>query len=1851
MGTTTPTNIAQVSNSILMKAFDATKEEDFLNTSMYPRYSDPTYLKIIPVNLEDNPEIENVQVELKSFVFAPIPLDFATDDLTGVTRILHYDFTEVPTTKTYKAVRKFASSMTTNPIRVIQNIIDLNKSFDIAIELLVKYTQTFKIPAGQTKSNVFEILNQNTEYDKNFYVNLSPDTVTNIGNQANYNALQMRNYRSTYNNLGNNVEVDKWFIGIANPVSYDIIGTSTTYTSIIIPRNTQHFILPTMRTNEIEDYSNSFSIVDINTGRFNIVEFKSEPLVSGTKCYDRLVLFMDNKNISGQEINFKIQNMKNFLIPKGEVQAHYTYGIVNTLPGVVNSSPVTSIGSFNPYDYTTTIVNMNQFPPAPELTPTEIATYTGYVDSNVITDPSHFHIYTDHVETFINTSSTSVDYIVNIAEFNSIVNIYEGTTLLGQGIIDSTGGFSTKLFNPLSDGTHVLYFKVLDRHGNESYPSQNFMFTVDTVSPVPPIISSYYILDDTNINPFETIPDLNKFQMYGTTNNANPYIVGFIKEQAKVNIYLNNVLVGQGINTYPNSLMNESRNDNTFGFSYRLPHLQLGSNSITYEIVDTAGNVSVMSQAAFIIYETAAANTPTIYTIDSIGHQIEITSSSIITDDASLTFYGNGCRNKTLAKVYEVTGTAPNEIETLIAEAVVKKNTFSFNKQLSIGNHTLRFKVKSNDTGLEVVIDRTISIVGDRPTSIITIEDIPNENRYKKVTFTFSEAIFGFTPEDVLTQKCTLLKETKFGIDPLQTTDNIVFEGIIFLVENYSSVYNDGYIKLKDSSVYSTNGIYNMESSLTGINNPVIPLVDVTDYNVPFTPVITLTIIDTRFGNRILTNGDVIDDNYPTISGTNIGAYSEDTIFAVPLTRSFKLPAGANYYTEVINASAFDKYRSTILEIQTPYDPTNYKQSFCYLSKTCNYFDLQFFKDTNGFVFPEYDQAGVLYYRTISITKTPGLNVGDAPSYSTTINTIPADNFTANPKLRDILVNRFSGSSINGEYNLTSNASQDPVVTYQVITNDESNFNRKSIINVERYLIIFANSNTVTLNMKIDNPLGIESLPQKYYDENFTLDYNPAQDLIVRNAIFPNYETFEVVNTLVGDQFVKYTKVNHTDTTTGYYKFELVNSSGGTIPATEPVIIKLNLFYNDIITSQQKIGKELRVPIKPYQILDNSNLMYFSWLDFSILNTGITIQDGKINYTISRNKNGVSYKIDFYSIKKVKFRPYNLVTESANSNPYSYSILNEYNLNYSDTAYCTGVELINENGVPFTNMFIINNDSNNQMIRIYPAHPDRPELYQQFQNIELTIKVYFEMTLNGTSTTFSHDFITNDYFNDQKFFKILSIKHTDGSEIQDINFVKCEYTPDVYFDSVRQNPYDLQNNMQTSYNEIEDIKTFDNYYNNITDNFTKVYPVMNSFNFRGNAQFQNDVVIDLDYGPDLVPDVYVNKEQTYVKDLAYYGLEKNCSIEWDNVNSLFKVKATGPIYLNDMNFVDDDNTSTSTVFDVYKTDSEVESRLENRPPRYIWVHTETPNSNISTEINNMTRSEWLGTDNLYYTDPIGRYVPWVWEDIADSDFWINGNQLDSLVTALGYNLPKTIKGSFRCNNNNLVNLIGGPSDSVYGSYVAKNNKLSSLEGLPLIIGGEANIYYTPGDPQWNGVVDTSWAKQQTLFDDTDFSSWNNSILETPKLGSSLDLSFNTGINNACITNMNLTNPIIVGWNIYLAGTGITYTDIDLDLIRTKFITAGIIYTVFDQTNYCYKIKLDTDPVVNSNTTQFNTSNFYSSLNKFDRTLNIGAEYSQDIKTVSGGTSSYTPLYDKVKLTASTNFVSSKTYHNTSEEIV
>jgi hypothetical protein len=1885
-----PTNIKEAMNATLTKAF-IKNEENFLNNS---RYTGTEYSRV-QANLEDNAEIETVLLNLNSFTYTPVIIDFTDPtnliDAVG-TKIDTFTYTEVPITKEYEAIRQSVTSQLNNPIKIINNKIEINKTYNLPIFITVKYQQEFKIKAGSLFSNTFELLNKNTKFDTNLYMDLTTETVANIGSQSSFNALKMVNYKANYTGTAIQ-ELDKWIIGIAQSREYDIVGTITIYSDIIISPYTTVIELPLMRSgylineddqNNITGFGKSISndlpaidIIKVHNGDNNQVLLKSEPIVSNGKFYNRIMAFMNNLNTSSEDLEFKIEMVKNIIIPRGEVKGSYSLALRNLIPSLSPLSPITAVGNYDPY-VNGYLITVDEFLNEDPIIDTEVIPETAPEYNNVITTSEEL----DKLINFHNFTSTvllednKVTYMVSIVENNATVEILEDGILIGEAKVDSNGNFSTQLLNPLAEGEHTIYFKIRDEYNNISEASPTITFKVDTIAPVPPRLSSYFI-DDTSINmaTFENLQFINKYYMSGITNNPSPTVIGYLYEDdiKSVNIYVNDILTGININIFKNSQYRDERyyeSAAVYGFIYNIPSLRLGVNTITYEIIDTAGNISRRSQAAFIKYQLSPeTGTPEVYIIDDVGTKFEFTNAvDIQTDDNTLQFLGTGAKNNTYTKIYLVTPDGlGGETETEIGRALVKNNNWSFKYTFNYINRVIRFKIKKLD-GTTVIKDRMITFKTDAPTVTISLDDIVGETYYKKVIFTFSESVTDFTVNDIFTEKCSIVKTSLFGIAPLQTTDNIVFEAVLKLTDYFKDIYqfeeNYGegisdlktYIRLASDSVYNNIGIGNEAFTFTDnsfINEGTVIVAPVTldtpDTINPFTPVIQLTITDTRYGTKVVNNGEIINDNQPTFSGKNIGSWFQDIVIPIKFTKNFKIYKNTNYNSEIAYASLYDKFRAGIVQ----FEATDQSESYYYLKKNSPWHDYLFYKSGPNIILPSFDEFGVLYYKTLTITyndinKTYSLKVSKYSALEYMDNPI-----IENQNLKDYLAN-YSKDDAAGELNLNTYSYELPVVEYQKISNNSTLTDRTSTALLERYLVLFTDTKQT-------------SFPKFYYENGIKIYYEA-----------PQFFNFLILNEsgLVSDG-LQYNVLKFTQTD-DYYIFTWYDSFNTNISTFEPVVIKLQFFYDFTIPMLTKESNIIKLPIMPYQTIDNSALEIITLDNFTKIYTTLTISDDLSayeytlkrvipkefnNYDIERKQEQFKYSIVFSTYKNIKFLPYDITdTNIVNPNRFHYPIEIMDNNGEIDILALTLIDykILDNSGTQYSAIFNIEYNLEDFMLVISPKELDNSIvndiLYSQLTNTEFNIKLTFGYSLNNyDATEYFVKFTTpnlNYFYNnitDLEYYRLDRAENEDivNGLIEPLTYlIKHEYYPEQYlknidayeYDSIRVNGYDLTENKHLTTSNIETYRTYDEIMTNFTESFsvTKIYvsnPIKKLF-FNSNSPYnyligQTTDILTLSESPK--PNITFNKPQEVVYDLAYYGLSKVCEVRY--INGQYKIKALGNVYLNNKNFLDNQLINLAFLSGFEPTEiNYADQNLENRPPRYIWIHTE-PDSDIPSEVNNLTQSEYNGSiPNFNYKKLSGKYVEWIWDNEADGDFWINNNQLDHLTTIFNNPLPSIIKGSFYCNNNNLTSLTGGPH-TVYGTYNAKNNKLNSLNGIASIIGGASKIYFYPGMEPWQNLTDTSWTKMNTLFNDDDLIEANNSILESEKLGSSLDLSFNPELSIDAFAALP-TNFGKLGWNLYLAGTNIIYNDTNIGTIRTKYDMVGLIYFHFDITKFTYVIN---DPSLNLspsnlNKTDFNDSDFYDNSNRFTRLLDVTDNYNNDIRSTVGTSSIYSTLYNKIKWT-------------------
>ena len=84
------------------------------------------------------------------------------------------------------------------------------------------------------------------------------------------------------------------------------------------------------------------------------------------------------------------------------------------------------------------------------------------------------------------------------AEPGSTVKVYDGATVVGTAVADSSGNY-TITTSVLADGNHTLSLKATDTAGNEGAATSIGTWTIDTVAPAAPATPASVGVD-TNVS-------------------------------------------------------------------------------------------------------------------------------------------------------------------------------------------------------------------------------------------------------------------------------------------------------------------------------------------------------------------------------------------------------------------------------------------------------------------------------------------------------------------------------------------------------------------------------------------------------------------------------------------------------------------------------------------------------------------------------------------------------------------------------------------------------------------------------------------------------------------------------------------------------------------------------------------------------------------------------------------------------------------------------------------------------------------------------------------------------------------------------------------------------------------------------------------------------------------------------------------------------------------------------------------------------------------------------------------------------------------------------------------------------
>jgi len=333
-----------------------------------------------------------------------------------------------------------------------------------------------------------------------------------------------------------------------------------------------------------------------------------------------------------------------------------------------------------------------------------------------VTDPDG-NVYTDtitiNVDTGINSntddaitveidSATSTGDVTNLTndntptitgntEPNSLVEIYDGVTLIGSGMSDENGDYSITVSdeNALSDGEHTLTIKVTDEAGNVL--SDTITINVDTVI-------------DSGVGEDAITADLSDATNSGLsddniTNNNTPEITG--NTEANVDIV---------ITTADGVVVGEGTSDDNGDYTITLSELDEGNNDLIVSVTDEAGNDEALNIS--VVVDTQVNASDATITLDVVSEDGYINSTEV---NEVLTITGTSTAAENSEIILEING---GEFTT----TTVKVNgTFSIEIPASTmagytdGTYTLTASVVADAAGnmvsdsKEVILDTSAS--------------------------------------------------------------------------------------------------------------------------------------------------------------------------------------------------------------------------------------------------------------------------------------------------------------------------------------------------------------------------------------------------------------------------------------------------------------------------------------------------------------------------------------------------------------------------------------------------------------------------------------------------------------------------------------------------------------------------------------------------------------------------------------------------------------------------------------------------------------------------------------------------------------------------------------------------------------------------------------------------------------------------------------------------------------------------------------------------------------------------------------------------------------------------------------
>jgi hypothetical protein len=205
------------------------------------------------------------------------------------------------------------------------------------------------------------------------------------------------------------------------------------------------------------------------------------------------------------------------------------------------------------------------------------------------------------------------------------VVIYDNDNVIGRVEADEGGNWTFTPSIPMTEGDHSLSYEVVDQAGNTSGKSDPIEFNVDTTPPAKPETGDAQLIDDEG-------PVTGPITNGMTTDDNTPTFNGKTEPGAEVVIYDNDNVIGRV----------EADEGGNWTFTPSIPMTE-GDHSLSYEVVDQAGNASGKSDPIEFNVDTTPPRKPNVGDSQLIDDQGPITgpiTNGMASDDSTPTFNG-----------------------------------------------------------------------------------------------------------------------------------------------------------------------------------------------------------------------------------------------------------------------------------------------------------------------------------------------------------------------------------------------------------------------------------------------------------------------------------------------------------------------------------------------------------------------------------------------------------------------------------------------------------------------------------------------------------------------------------------------------------------------------------------------------------------------------------------------------------------------------------------------------------------------------------------------------------------------------------------------------------------------------------------------------------------------------------------------------------------------------------------------------------------------------------------------------------------------------------------------------------